>query len=90
MIARRAMDLHKISKEQFFLWYNSWLKEWEENKSNIGGGDFYNNQPNRVSLRFAALVERAVHTEKLSYREAYRLTGLNGDTYHNFINTKLR
>lgn len=91
VIARRALDLGKISKPQFFKWYNAWREEWKEIKAKGGGGgDFYNNQPNRVSLRFAALVDRAVQTENLSYREAYRLTGLHGDTYHNFINKKLR
>jgi Zn-dependent peptidase ImmA (M78 family) len=90
VIARRALDLNKISRDKFFQWYNAWLQEWEQKKANAGGGDFYNNQPNRVSMRFAALVERAVRNEKISYRDAYRLTGLNGDTYHNFIKTKLR
>lgn len=89
VIARRALDLHKITKEQFFEWYKVWKLDWEQ-RSAAGGGDFYNNQPNRVSLRFAALVERAVRTEKITYRDAYRLTGLNGDTYHNFVNAKLR
>lgn len=90
VIARRAFDLDKISKPQFFKWYNQYKEEWQQIKAMRGGGDFYNNQPNRVSLRFAALVNRAVQTEKLSYRDAYRLTGLNGDSYHNFINKKLR
>lgn len=91
VIARRALDLGKISKPQFFKWYNAWKEEWEKIKAKGGGGgDFYNNQPNRVSLRFAALVNRAAQAESISYREAYRLTGLNGDTYHNFINKKLR
>jgi Zn-dependent peptidase ImmA (M78 family) len=90
VIARRALDLHKITKDQFFQWYNAWLEEWKLKKATGGGGDFYNNQPNRVSLRFAALVERAVRSERLTYRDAYRLTGLNGDTYHNFIKSKLQ
>lgn len=89
VIARRALDLRKMTRNAFFSWYNKWLQEWEERKGDIGGGDFYNNQPNRVSRRFAALVERAVRNEQLSYREAYRMTGLYGDTYHNFINKKL-
>jgi Zn-dependent peptidase ImmA (M78 family) len=90
VIARRALDLDKISRAQFFKWYNQYKEEWQQIKAMRGGGDFYNNQPNRVSLRFAALVNRAVQTEKLSYRDAYRLTGLNGDSYQNFINKKLR
>jgi len=89
VIARRALDLKKMTKNAFFSWYNNWLREWEERKGDTGGGDFYNNQPNRVSRRFAALVERAVRSEQLSYRDAYRMTGLYGDTYHNFINNKL-
>lgn len=90
VIARRALDLKKMTKNAFFSWYNNWLREWEEKKANSEGkGDFYNNQPNRVSRRFAALVERAVRNEQLSYRDAYKMTGLYGDTYHNFINKKL-
>jgi Zn-dependent peptidase ImmA (M78 family) len=89
VIARRALDLGKMTRSAFFSWYNDWLQEWEERKGDTGGGDFYNNQPNRVSRRFAALVERAVRNEQLSYRDAYRMTGLYGDTYHNFINKKL-
>src|SRR5690242_8221235 len=90
VIARRALDLGKMTKSAFFSWYNEWLWQWvaKKNKKD-GGGDFYNNQPNRVSRRFAALVEKAVQDEKLSYRDAYRLTGLFGDTYHNFIKSKL-
>jgi Zn-dependent peptidase ImmA (M78 family) len=89
VIARRALDLGFITKAEFFQWYNKWQEEWAQIKANSGGGDFYNNQPNRVSLRFAAFVERAVHSGRISYREAYKLTGLSGDTYHHFINTKL-
>jgi Zn-dependent peptidase ImmA (M78 family) len=89
VIARRALDLRKMTRSAFFSWYNNWLREWEERKGDSGGGDFYNNQPNRVSRRFAGLVERAARNEQLSYRDAYRLTGLYGDTYHNFINNKL-
>jgi Zn-dependent peptidase ImmA (M78 family) len=86
VIARRALDLGKITKGAFFSWYNDWLKKWEARKDQRnGGGDFYNNQPNRVSRRFAAFVENAARNEKISYRDAYKLTGLFGDTYHNFI-----
>lgn len=87
VIARRALTFGEITHQDFFNWYNTW-KHLIANKAK-GGGDFYNNQPNRVSLRFAGFVERAVLKGALSYREAYRLTGLNGDTYHNFVKNKL-
>lgn len=43
----------------------------------------------RLSLRFAAHVNQAVKTKQLLYRDAYKLTGLKGDTYQNYINKNL-
>jgi len=91
VIARRALDFGFISRDQFFNWYHLWQSQAQQRKEETnGGGDYYNNQVNRVSLRFAAFVDQAVHLGKLSHREAYKLTGLNGDTYHQFIDTKLK
>ncbi|PZF72632.1 ImmA/IrrE family metallo-endopeptidase [Taibaiella soli] len=91
VIARRALDLGFITKGQFFSWYSQWQFQAQQKKEESnGGGDYYNNQINRVSLRFAAFIDQAVQQGKLSHREAYKLTGLSGDTYHHFINAKLK
>ena len=82
--ARRALDSNLIGRSLFFEYY-------EENKAkNWGGtqqdessrrGNFWNNQHGRVGGRLAAAVTRAVKEGRLSYREAYTLTGLKGDTF---------
>jgi len=87
VIARRALDLGKISKGQFFSFYNNYiasLKEIKENRSS--GGDFYRTAKKRVSLTYAAHINQAVKSGQLLYRDAYKLTSLKGDTYQKFFN----
>lgn len=87
VLARRALDLGKMSRAAFFQWYREYQEAVRTKKENTtGGGDFYLTQKKRLGLRYAALVDRAVKEKQLLYREAYQLTGLKGDTYQNFIN----
>jgi Zn-dependent peptidase ImmA (M78 family) len=86
VIARRALDLGKIEKPAFFSFYNSYIKDLQDKKDKqSGGGDFYATTKKRISLTFAAHINQAVKTNKLLYRDAYKLTGLKGDTYHSFF-----
>ena len=86
VLARRALDLGKISKATFFQWYREYQEGVKYKKENTaGGGDFYLTQTKRLGLRYVSLVDRAVREKQLLYREAYQLTGLKGDTYQNFI-----
>lgn len=87
VIARRALDLGKISKGQFFTFYNNYIQEFKNKKDNqSGGGDFYRTAKKRVSLTYAAHINQAVKSGQLLYRDAYKLTGLKGDTYQKFFN----
>jgi Zn-dependent peptidase ImmA (M78 family) len=87
VIARRALDLGKISKGQFFAFYNNYIQELKnKTEKQPGGGDFYRTAKKRVSLSYAAHVNQAVKSGQLLYRDAYKLTGLKGDTYQTFIN----
>ena len=82
--ARRAADSGLISREEFFEYYErNKAKNWGGNKSegNKRGGDFWNNQMWRVGSRFGSAVSRAVTEGRLTYTEAYSLTGLGGDTF---------
>jgi Zn-dependent peptidase ImmA (M78 family) len=88
VIARRLLDLHLISRSEFFNFYNVYKQEVSRLKKSPGG-NFYATQSGRVSVRFAGFVESAVRNNKISYRDAYKLTGLYGDTYHNFIQKRL-
>lgn len=86
VIARRALDLHLITKTEFLAFYRQQMAEYNFKKENRNsGGDFYATAKKRISLRFAAFVNNAVSENRLLYRDAYKLTNLKGDTYKKFI-----
>lgn len=90
VIARRALDLRAINKDSFFSFYNEYIQRLNERKeSQSSGGDFYATAKKRVSVSFATFVNNAVKQEKLLYRDAFKMTGLKGDTYQNFVNKHL-
>lgn len=89
VIARRALDLGLISREEFFAFYNKYRDELDEaakkQKKKKGGGDFYKNQNLRVGKRFAAAVSQATKEGRLLYHDAFRLTGLYGSTFDKYM-----
>ena len=90
VVARRALDLGEITKAAFFKFYNDYMADFHAKKDNQGGGgDFYLTQRKRLSLRFAAHVNQAVKENRLLYRDAYKITGLKGSTYDQFITKHL-
>lgn len=86
VIARRAFDLGKISKAQFFAFYEEYKsREFDKKKSQPSGGDFYATTRKRLSMTFAHHVNRAVKSGDLLYRDAYKLTSMKGDTFDKFF-----
>jgi len=84
--ARRVCDLHLISREDFFTFYNAYTAEEKHTKKTKGtGGDFYNNQNTRVGERFAMEVIRAAKEGRIPYRDAYTLTDLYGRAFDNYV-----
>src|SRR5690606_16743225 len=82
VIARRALDLNKITKEIFFQFYNYYMEGIRHKKEKQGsGGDFYATSKKRISPHFATYVDQAVKQNRLLYRDAYKITGLKGNTY---------
>ena len=82
--ARRAFDSKLITKGEFFDYYHdNKAKNWggTQQGGKSSGGDFWNNQIWRVGTRFGSAVSRAVIEGRLSYTDAYSLTGLRGDTF---------
>lgn len=89
VVARRALDLKKIGKKAFFVFYNAYIQELndlnlKQNQGNTGG-DFYATTKKRISPTFAGYINEAVRHNELLHLEAYRLTGMKGDTYAKFI-----
>lgn len=91
VVARRALDLGIINKQKFFSFYSDYvayeekIKTKKEERDDEAGGDFYKTQNSRVGKRFALTIDRAAKEGKLLYSEAYRLTGLYGKTYENYL-----
>ena len=84
--ARRVFDSEFITREAFFeYYYQNRAKNWGgTQQSDKGrGGNFWSNQLWRVGARFGSAVSRAVTEGRVSYTDAYRLTGLKGDTFSN-------
>ncbi len=86
VIARRALDTGKITRQNFFYFYNEYIKRETVRKENQPpGGDFYATTRKRLSVTFASHVNNAVKTGQLLYRDAYKLTSLKGDTFQTFF-----
>lgn len=90
VIARRALDTGKISRPQFFDFYEGYAKrEFAKKENQSSGGDFYATTKKRISITFASHVSQAVKSGDLLYRDACKLTGLKGDTFDNFFSKHL-
>ncbi len=85
VVGRRAMDLRMVDRESFFQFYQEYISEERQKTGNSeSSGDFYNNQNVRVGKMFATNVIRAALEGRLSFREAYDLTGLQGGTFQEY------
>ncbi|MBD3372857.1 MAG: ImmA/IrrE family metallo-endopeptidase [Candidatus Coatesbacteria bacterium] len=83
---RRALDLHLVSRETFFSFYEEYIAKELHRRKGQGGGDFYNNQNTRVGERFAIQVILAAKGGRVSFKEAYDLTGLRGGLFQEYAN----
>jgi Zn-dependent peptidase ImmA (M78 family) len=85
--ARRALDLKLISQSAFSVFYKRHQEEWDSLKTKTKeqpGGDSYKNYYVRLGRRFSSAVVCAALEGRLSYRDAYQLTGLKGKTFDKF------
>jgi Zn-dependent peptidase ImmA (M78 family) len=81
---RRAMDLRLVNRDTFFDFYNAYAKRERRQAQATSGGDFYNNQNTRVGAGFAKSVIRAAIAGRLTFKEAYDLTGLRGGAFQQY------
>ena len=84
--ARRALELGLVDQDEFLRFYHNYQQQAAQRglDENLGG-NFWNSQNVRIGRRFGAAVRRAVKEGRLSYREAYSLTGLRGDTFYRYL-----
>ena len=84
VIARRLLDLNKITYDEFVIAYRSFYKS-EIDTTKAKGGIFYYAAPYRISREFFNLVYQSVKNNKLLYRDAFRLTGLKAASFDGYI-----
>jgi len=89
VVARRAMDMGLISRDQFSTYFNACMIQWRAHaargkEQGRGGGSFWPTFNMRLSDRFGAAVVRAVRTGSLHHSEAYELTGLRGSSFETY------
>lgn len=81
---RRAMDLNLVDRDVFFTFYQEYVARERRQRPSTGRGDFYNNQNTRVGEMFATRVISAAKEGRLSFKEAYNLTGLRGGAFKEY------
>lgn len=89
VIARRVHDLNLISFDEYQAFWQEYISRPVPIKKRDGGGSFYRTSVKRVGRLFAVHVKNAVGSRQLSYVEAYRLTGLYGKTYTQFMSNNI-
>ena len=89
VIARRAHDMGLLSNEDYRAFWVEYSQRPANSKKSAGGGSFYLTSVRRVGRLFAIHVRNAVNSRQLSYTEAYRLTGLYGNTYQHFMTNNI-
>lgn len=91
--ARRALDLNLISRAEFFRFYEQdradWQRQKDEGRNKSSGGNFYATQNARLGRRFSAAIVRAAREGRILYQDAFRLTGLKGQTFHKYADIVL-
>lgn len=90
VIARRGHDLGLMSDAAYHKFWMDYINRppYMKKKSS-NGGNFYRTSVKRVGRLFATHIKNAVKSSQLSYTEAYRLTGLYGSTYTQFMNNNI-
>ena len=85
-IGRRLLELDLITRKEFFDFYTAYQKTDKSGSvPDSSGGNFYYIQNNRIGKRFARAVASAAYEGKLSYPDAFRLTGLTAATFDKYV-----
>jgi Zn-dependent peptidase ImmA (M78 family)/transcriptional regulator with XRE-family HTH domain len=90
VVARRAHDMGLLTNDEYNAFWMEYRKRpLKKKERESGGGNFYRTSVKRVGRLFAIHVKNAVADRQLSYLDAYRLTGLYGNTYTHFMNNEI-
>ena len=80
VIARRLLDLDKITKTEFHEFYRDHIEQ-DYQVQRGSGGNYYNTVPYKLSNRFIDVITKAVNRNDILYRDAFKITGLKAKTF---------
>lgn len=89
VIARRAMDIRLLTRDEFFAYYNRVKDLRPAMKAKSEGGNFYASALHKIGYNFLVHIRNAINSNQLLYRDAYALTGYNGNTFNKLIFERL-
>lgn len=90
VVARRALELQLMNNNEFHkFWVEYTNRPPYTKKTGNSSGNFYRTSVKRVGRLFAIHVKNAVNSRQLSFTDAYRLTGLYGNTYTRFMSENI-
>ncbi len=91
VVARRLRELNLITEKEFREFYQDYRRRLKDRpEESQSGGVFYKTLKNRLGERFSHMVAEAVISGDITYREAYRLTGIHGRTFDIFVKKLLK
>ncbi len=86
VVARKAKDTGLIDDEAFFCAYRRYKEDMPEApKHGKGGGNYFLNKQYKLGSVFSEAVLTAVHSDYLSYRDAYDLTGMSAPSFRTYF-----
>jgi Zn-dependent peptidase ImmA (M78 family) len=86
VVARRAKELGLLEEDSYWNMINTWKSEpIVETIRKTGPVPFSIRAVRNNGRVFLVHVNNAVNGQKLLHREAYRLTGMKGETFHSVV-----
>lgn len=85
VVARKAKDEGLVGSDEFFALYDRHRRETPQKKRSGKGGNYYLNERYKLGLVFSDAVITAVHSDYLTYRDAYDLTGMSAPSFQKYL-----
>lgn len=90
VIARRALDNGKISREVYRKIAKAAIEQYNETRrrnkeEGEGGGDYYRTKRSKIDKRFFEMLTNSVLAGRTQYTDAFRLTSTNRATYEKLV-----
>lgn len=86
VVARKAKDVRLITEDTYFSLYRRYKNETPKDiGSGKGGGNYFYNKQYKLGAVFSDAIRTAIHSDYLSYRDAYDLTGMSAPSFKQYF-----